>query len=110
MDHIFRKGWHAFCEKPFAISLAEYDNYLSTARENKVQTGVGFIRRYGPATLMAKQIVQGDYFGPILEVWANEGSKSKRTGQEADWYLSDNGSFSTSYLYYFDANIHSFMF
>lgn len=89
MNYIFRRGWHAFCEKPFAVSLAEHDRYLTEAHENNVQVGVGLVRRYGSATVMAKEIVHGGYFGPIVQVWANEGNRTKRTGQESNWYLTD---------------------
>lgn len=89
MQTIFRRGWHAFCEKPFAVSLTDYGQYIAEARANNVQVGVGMVRRYGSATLMAKKIVHEGYFGPIVEVWANEGTRSKRTGQEAGWYMTD---------------------
>jgi predicted dehydrogenase len=89
MQYIFRRGWHAFCEKPFAISLADHDHFLAQARAHNVQVGVGLLRRYGAATIMAKKIVQEGHFGPITEVWASEGMRTKRTGQDADWYLTD---------------------
>ena len=89
MHHIFLRGWHAFCEKPFAVSLTDYGQYIAEARANNVQVGAGMVRRYGSATLMAKKIVHEGYFGPVVEVWANEGTRSKRTGQEAGWYMTD---------------------
>ena len=89
MDYILRRGWHAFCEKPFAVSLADHDWYLSEARENNVQVAVGLVRRYGSATVMAKKIVHGGNFGPVVQVWANEGTRTRRTGQGSDWYLTD---------------------
>ena len=89
MDYIFRRGWHAFCEKPFAVSIAEHDRYLAQAQENNVQVAVGLVRRYGSATVKAKEIVRGGYFGPVVQVWANEGTRTKRTGQGSDWYLTD---------------------
>jgi predicted dehydrogenase len=89
MDYIFRRGWHVFCEKPFAVSLSEHDRYLTAAVANNVQVAVGLVRRYGSATLMAKKIVRGGYFGPVIQVWANEGTRTKRTGQGSDWYLTD---------------------
>jgi predicted dehydrogenase len=89
MKHIFQRGWHVFCEKPFALTAAEYLRYLTDARERKVQVGVGMVRRFGAATLMTKKIVHEGYFGPIKEVWAYEGNRTKRTGQESNWYMSD---------------------
>ena len=35
MKYIFQRGWHAFCEKPFALTVAEHALYLTEAREKK---------------------------------------------------------------------------
>jgi hypothetical protein len=89
MHHIFRRGWHAFCEKPFAVTLTECDQYLSEAERRKVQVGVGMVRRYGAATVAAKRMIHEGYFGDIVEVWASEGARLKRTGKEDGWYMAD---------------------
>jgi predicted dehydrogenase len=89
MVKVFQQGWHIFCEKPFAVTLDEYDQYLTKAKEKSVQVGVGLVRRYSPATITAKKFVREGLFGPIVEVWANEGMITKRTGQEAGWYMGD---------------------
>ena len=89
MQKILQRGWHVFCEKPFAVSLKEHDQYLAEAKKYNVQVGVGLVRRYCPATIMAKKMVSEGYFGPISEVWANEGMRTKRTGQGAGWYGGD---------------------
>jgi len=89
MQSIFRRGWHAFCEKPFALTLEEHDQYLAEARANNVQVGVGLVRRYCPATFLATKLVRNQYFGDIVEVWANEGMRTKRTGRDAAWYIVD---------------------
>ena len=88
MPEIFRRRWHAFCEKPFALTIKEYDDYLSKAKERGVQVGVGLCRRYAKPTVTAKKILDHGLFGPINRVFANEGSTVKRTGQEGDWYMS----------------------
>lgn len=92
MEYILNQGWHAFCEKPFALTLADHDRYLDTALANNVQLGVGLIRRYGPATLLARKMLQAGYFGNVIKVWASEGSRTKRTGKESGWYLTDTKS------------------
>jgi predicted dehydrogenase len=89
MSSIFRRGWHAFCEKPFAVTRREHEKYLSEAYEHKVQVGVGYLRRYGPATLTARKIVGSGCFGAVSEVWASEGFRTKRTGKGSEWYLGD---------------------
>ncbi len=89
MDHVFKRGWHAFCEKPFAASLSEYDEYVRKSGETRVALGVGLLRRYGPGVMLGKEIVGTGIFGPIRRIWGSEGSRTKRTGQGADWYMTD---------------------
>jgi predicted dehydrogenase len=89
MDKIFKRKWNVFCEKPFAKDSLEFDQYIESANENKVQVGVGLVRRYAPATALARKIVKSGCLGDIVEVWANEGRRAKRTGREADFYMFD---------------------
>lgn len=89
MPTIYSRRWHAFCEKPFAGSLAEFDLYLIEAQAKNVQVGIGLVRRFCPATALAQKIVQSGIFGRIEKVWANEGMRTKRTGQEAGFYMFD---------------------
>ena len=89
MDVIFHRGWHVFCEKPFALNLAEHDRYLAEAHKNNVQIGVGLVRRYGSATVSAKKILGGEHFGLVTRIWASHGVMTKRTGQESGWYGGD---------------------
>ncbi len=89
MHQIFQRRWHAFCEKPFAVTLTECDQYLSEAGKEKVQVGVGMVRRYGAATVTAKRIIRERCFGDVVEVWASEGTRLKRTGREDGWYMAD---------------------
>jgi predicted dehydrogenase len=89
MKRIYSRGWHAFCEKPFAVTRAEHEQYLTDARAQNVQVGVGLLRRYGPATLMARKIIASGCFGPITAVWASEGFRTKRTGKDSGWYMGD---------------------
>ncbi len=90
MHHIFHRQWHAFCEKPFATTLSECDQYLSEAEKYKVQVGVGMVRRYGAATITAKRVIRERCFGDIVEVYAGEGTRLKRTGREDGWYMADS--------------------
>ncbi len=89
MHHIFRRGWHAFCEKPIATTLAQLNQYLSEAEKGKAQVGVGMVRRYSGATATARRLIREGCFGGIVEVWASEGSRLKRTGKEDGWYMTD---------------------
>jgi predicted dehydrogenase len=89
METVIERGWHVFCEKPFALTLSECDRYLALAHSKKVQVGVGLVRRYCPALVVARKLVSEQRFGPVLEAWANEGMRTKRTGKEAGFYMFD---------------------
>ena len=88
LRHIFARGWHALCEKPFAVSLAEHDAILKQASESRVHIGVGLIRRYYSGNLLARRLIQSGVFGEITEVWASQGTRLTRTGRR-DWYQGD---------------------
>jgi predicted dehydrogenase len=89
MQEIFKKGWHAFCEKPFAVKLDEHDSYLAQAEMNGRQVGVGLVKRYAATTVMARKLVASGILGPLLRIAANDGSRFKRTGQESGWFMED---------------------
>src|SRR5713101_7220765 len=65
LRHIFARGWHVLCEKPFAVSLAEHDAILQQAAESRVHIGVGLMRRYYSGNLLARQLIQSGVFGEI---------------------------------------------
>src|SRR5438552_5127350 len=37
---VLARGWHAFCEKPFALTLADHERYVSDARARGLQIAV----------------------------------------------------------------------
>src|SRR5206468_12511189 len=39
VPEVLSRGWHAFCEKPFAMTLAEHEAYLADAARYGVQIG-----------------------------------------------------------------------
>ncbi len=86
LEYIFRRGWHAFCEKPFATTCEEHDWVLQQARLSGVEVGVGFMRRFYPGNTMAQDILSHSPFGPIVEIWASEGTRIRGTGREDEWY------------------------
>lgn len=89
---VFERGWHALCEKPAAPTVSELDQYLSLAREKNLQIGVGLMRRFAATTVAARSLVQSGCFGNVRRVWASEGTRMKRTGQESGWYMADQKS------------------
>lgn len=91
LKHIFSRGWHVLCEKPFAVSLAQHDEFLDQAAESRVQIGVGLMRRYYCGTLLAKRLIQSRVLGEVSEVWASQGARLTRTGRR-DWYQGDSAA------------------
>lgn len=89
LRHIFRSGWHALCEKPFAVTLAEHDTIVEEAAKSGVQVGVGLMRRYYRSNVLARQLIRSGAFGTVEEVWAVEGARMRATGREEDWYQGD---------------------
>jgi len=89
LRHIFRSGWHALCEKPFAVTLADHDAILAEAATRGVQVGVGLMRRYYRSTMLARRLIASGAFGAVEEVWASEGARMLATGREEGWYQSN---------------------
>lgn len=89
LRHIFRSGWHALCEKPFAVTLAEHDALVAEAARSGVQIGAGLMRRYYGGTIAARRLIASGAFGAVERVWAAEGARMLATGHEEGWYQSD---------------------
>ncbi len=88
-DTALERGWHVFCEKPFATSLAYHDEILARARKRGVQVGVGLMRRFYDSTAIAARLVRAGAFGPVVEAFAGEGGRARGTGRGEGWYQSD---------------------
>ena len=88
MPLLLNRRWNLLCEKPFAVTVGDHDDYLALARTRGCQIGVGLLRRYARATAAARRIIRERTFGNIVRVWANDGSRAKRTGMEAEWYMN----------------------
>src|SRR3954465_1749518 len=68
VPEVLARGWHAFCEKPFALTLAEHDAYVADARARGLQIGVGQVRRYAKPTVNARTLIRRGVLGPIERV------------------------------------------
>jgi len=86
METITKRGWHAFCEKPFAATSADHEWMIELARTRKIQLGVGLVRRFYETTMRARAIVGGGLLGPVHEILAGEGLRARKFGRGADWY------------------------
>src|SRR5215831_11421377 len=86
------RGWHAFCEKPFALTIGDYESYVIDARTRGLQIGVAQVRRYAKPTASARALIQHDVFGPIQRVMAADGFHMRGTGRGGGWHLNDRAA------------------
>ncbi|MBM3302372.1 MAG: Gfo/Idh/MocA family oxidoreductase, partial [Deltaproteobacteria bacterium] len=62
-----RAGIHIFCEKPMALTLAEADDMIQSADEAGVKLQIGFMRRFDPLFVTAKERIEDGEIGrPML--------------------------------------------
>ncbi len=61
-------GAHVFVEKPLGVSLVEAQQIADLATSSNKQVMVGFMKRFAPAYLKAKQLVESADFGQPLAI------------------------------------------
>ena len=62
-----RAGVHVFCEKPMALTLEEVDDMIRAADEAGVKLQIGFMRRFDPPFVTAKErIERGEIGRPMV--------------------------------------------
>jgi predicted dehydrogenase len=86
---VFGRRWHAFVEKPFAVSAEEHLRIVREAANAGIEVGVGLMRRFFRSTAVARLALAREVFGPVREVWASEASRMGTTGREGSWYQAD---------------------
>jgi predicted dehydrogenase len=86
LAEILSRGMHAFCEKPFAPSLADHQWIVDRARERGCHVGTAFMRRFFWGTTTARQLVASGVVGPIERIIAGEAVRLYRTGKDDRWY------------------------
>ncbi len=64
-------GKHVFCEKPFALNLADARAALAACRRAGVALGVGHNRRLWPSIAKLKDVVSDPGFGPVMHAEGN---------------------------------------
>ncbi len=93
LPQVCERGWHALCEKPFALTVDEHRSFLALARRHGVRLAVGLQRRHCSTTRLARGLLDARMLGAVQQVLAGEGMQMRRTGRGADWYqASGNGS------------------
>jgi predicted dehydrogenase len=68
VDVAAARGKHVFCEKPFALSLADARAALAACRKAGVALGVGHNRRLWPSIRRMRALMDEGRFGKIMHV------------------------------------------
>ncbi len=85
-------GKHVFCEKPLALTRASAERAVVACDQAGVVLGLGHERRFEPAMLEIKRLVQSGELGEIMHVEANF-SHDKLANLPADnWRVSKEES------------------
>src|SRR3974390_3445722 len=60
-------GKHVLCEKPMAMNVSECRKMIEACRRNGVRLGVAYYRRFYPAVMKIRELIQNEVLGmPIL--------------------------------------------
>ena len=59
------QGKHVLCEKPMALTVAECDEMIAACRKNNVKLGIAYYRRFYPAVIRAKEIIESGDIGKV---------------------------------------------
>jgi predicted dehydrogenase len=83
------RGWHALCEKPFAISASEHRDLLGIAARSGVILAAGFMRRHYWAVRQAASLLDARILGELVSVFASESARLDRTGLDLSSYRNN---------------------
>ena len=61
---------HVLCEKPMALTIAEGEEMIKVCRQNKVKFAMGFMMKFHPHHLKAKQLIEAKAIGEIVKARA----------------------------------------
>jgi len=65
-----QSGHHVLLEKPMAMSIEQCDEIISTRDSSGKVLQMGFVCRYSPAAMKAKELVESGKIGEVLHVQA----------------------------------------
>jgi predicted dehydrogenase len=86
LRHFAAHGVAVFCEKPFALSLAQFGGATDGFEPHAL--GCGYMRRFYRSTLLLRHAVVAGIFGPLVGIDIAEGGRSKGSGVDAS-FLDD---------------------
>lgn len=82
-------GKHVFVEKPIALSLADAEQCIATARTHNRKLMVGHLLRYHPAFLALKRLVDSGELGTIRYIYTQRLNLGRiRKDENAMWSLA----------------------
>src|SRR6478736_8492168 len=58
-------GKHVLCEKPMGLSARECDEMIAACQANNVKLGIAYYRRFYPAAIRAKEIIDSGEIGKV---------------------------------------------
>ncbi len=92
------RGWHAFCEKPFASTAGEHLAMLEQAAHARLVLACGFMRRFYYTTGRARDLFELLPSAPSVQIIASDCSRIRRNPHSAGWYLTDATSSGGGFL------------
>ncbi len=57
---------HIFCEKPMAVRAQDAQEMIRAAENNRVKLQIGFMRRFDPPFLRAREIIESGELGEVM--------------------------------------------
>ena len=80
-------GKNVLCEKPLGRNVEESRVILSAAEKNNKIVKTGFNHRFHPAVMKAKELIENDSIGELINIRARYGHGG-RPGMEQEWRCS----------------------
>lgn len=77
-------GVAVFCEKPLAITVADADAILHTARRTGARLYIGHNMRHMPMVVLLRQLIQEGRIGQVKAIWCRH-----FVGHGGDYYFKD---------------------
>lgn len=79
---------HVFCEKPLALTRAEAERSVAACRDAGVQLGIGHERRYEPAIVEVRRLINEGVLGTVMHAEANFSHDKLANMPKGDWRTS----------------------
>ena len=81
-------GKHVFCEKPLGLTAASADRSIAACEKAGVVLGIGHERRYEPAMVEIKRLIDSGALGTIMHVESNFSHDKLANMPADDWRAS----------------------